>query len=381
MFRSFRPSLRESDLAYGICSSHDIFTSKIGNSLEKFSLTFAKNWVFLNHWAKNVCIKERRFDFLLFPRGAQCISDVSFQMSRIMTEDFPRVGFIGLGLMGRPMASNIMRKGHRVTVFNRSKGAIDELVAKGANSASSPMEVAKESDIVIDMVTDAPDVQDVILGKGGVIEASHKGLIVLDMSTNSPDVATAVSSVLIKKGVEFLDAPVTGGDKGAREGTLTIMVGGKKEVFEKCLPIFQCMGKEIVYMGDTGSGQATKLCNQVAVSLHTLATCESLLLGKATGLKLDSLLKVLTSGAASSWNLANLGPKIFSRDFEPGFKAAHLHKDLKYVMRLTETHKLALPGSGIVYQLFNSVLAENYGEKGTQVLARILEKLSEREIK
>ncbi len=298
-----------------------------------------------------------------------------------MSENLPRIGFIGLGLMGKPMAANIMQRGYRVTVFNRSKRAVDELVVKGAKPASSPKQVAVESDIVIDMVTDAPDVQEVILGKSGILEGSHESLIVIDMSTNSPDVATAISSALKNNRVEFLDAPVTGGDKGAREATLTIMVGGKKAVFEKCLPIFQCMGKEIVYMGESGSGQATKLCNQVAVSLHTLATCESLLLGKATGLKPDALLKVLTSGAASSWNLANLGPKIFSRDFEPGFKAAHLHKDLKYVMRLTETHKLVLPGSAIVYQLFNSVLAENYGEKGTQVLARILEKLSEREIK
>jgi 3-hydroxyisobutyrate dehydrogenase len=298
-----------------------------------------------------------------------------------MRENLPRVGFVGLGLMGKPMASNILRTGHTVTVFNRSKGAVEELVGKGAQSAVSPVEVAKQSDIVIDMVTDAPDVQEVILGVNGVIHGSHAGMVVIDMSTNSPEVATSISSALIKKEVEFLDAPVTGGDRGAREATLTVMVGGRKEVFERCLPLFQSMGKEIVYMGGSGSGQAAKLCNQVAVSLHTLATCESLLLGQATGLKSDALLKVLTSGAASSWNLANLGPKIFSRDFEPGFKAAHLHKDLKYVMRLTESLRLALPGSGIVYQLFNSVLAENYGEKGTQVLARILEKLSEREIK
>lgn len=298
-----------------------------------------------------------------------------------MSEHFPRIGFIGLGLMGKPMASNIVRKGYRVTVYNRSKRSVDELAMLGASSASSPSEVAKHSDVVMDMVTDTPDVQDVLLGQNGVIEGAREGMIVIDMSTNSPDVSASTSSALSKKAVEFLDAPVTGGDKGAKEATLTIMVGGKKEVFEKCLPIFQCIGKEIVYMGETGSGQATKLCNQVAVSLHTLATCESLLLGTAAGLKLDAMLKVLTSGAASSWNLANLGPKILSRDFEPGFKAAHLHKDLKYVMRLAEKHKLSLLGTGVVHQLFNAALADDYGEKGTQVLARVLEKLSEREIK
>src|SRR5487761_94328 len=298
-----------------------------------------------------------------------------------MSNELPRVGFIGLGIMGKPMASNIIRKGYRVTVYNRSKKSVEELVALGATRTSSPSEVAKNSDLVIDMVTDAPDVQDVILGENGVIAGSREGMTVVDMSTNSPDVATSISSTLSKKGVEFLDAPVSGGDKGAREATLTIMVGGKKDVFEKCLPVFQCVGKEIVYMGETGSGQATKLCNQVAVSLHTLATCESLLLGTAAGLKPEALLKVLTSGAASSWNLSNLGPKILSRDFEPGFKAAHIHKDLRYAMRLAEKEKLALLGTGVVYQLFNAVLADNYGEKGTQVLARILEKLAEREIK
>ncbi|MGI0078818.1 MAG: NAD(P)-dependent oxidoreductase [Nitrososphaerales archaeon] len=293
----------------------------------------------------------------------------------------PRVGFIGLGIMGKPMASNIIRKGYVVTVYNRSKKSIEELVALGAERASSPIEVARNSDLVIDMVTDAPDVQEVILGKNGVIEGAREGVIVVDMSTNSPDIATLISSALRKRRVEFLDAPVSGGDKGAREATLTVMVGGKRKVFEKCLPVFQCVGKEIVHMGETGSGQATKLCNQVAVSLHTLATCESLLLGTAAGLKPEALLKVLTSGAASSWNLTNLGPKILSRDFEPGFKAGHLHKDLRYAMQLAERKKLALPGTGIVHQLFNAVLAENYGEKGTQVLARILEKLAKREIR
>ena len=190
----------------------------------------------------------------------------------------PRVGFIGLGLMGKPMASHLLQNGFTVTVFNRSKGSVNELVSKGAKAAASPSALAKESDVIIDMVTDTPDVEEVLLRKNGVIESARRGMIVIDMSTNSPETATVVSAELEKKGVEFLDAPVTGGDKGAREATLTIMVGGKKEVFDKILPIFQAMGKEIVYMGPVGSGQATKLCNQAAVALHTLATCEALLL-------------------------------------------------------------------------------------------------------
>lgn len=283
--------------------------------------------------------------------------------------------------MGKQMSANLIRNGYQLVVFNRSKKSVDELSSMGAVVAKSPKEVASKSDVVLDMVTDAPDVEQVLLGENGVIQGAKNSLVVIDMSTNSPDFARSVSMRLAKSGVEFLDAPVTGGDLGARAGTLTIMVGGKKDVFQKCRPILQSMGKEIVYMGGSGSGQATKLCNQTAVAIHTLATCEALLLGSSAGLDLKDLLKVLTAGAAGSWNLSNLGPKIIQRDFEPGFKAAHLSKDLRYVMQLSEANRVSLPGSAIVYELFNSVLAEGNGAKGTQVLAKVLEKLASREIK
>ena len=283
--------------------------------------------------------------------------------------------------MGKQMASNLMKKGYKMTVYNRSKKSVIELQSQGAEAAETPKEVAKRSDIVIDMVTDAPDVEQVLFGEGGVVESARPGLAVIDMSTNSPEIARSVYSRLGDKGVDFLDAPVTGGDKGAREGTLTIMVGGKRDVFDRCRPVFEGMGKEIVYMGDSGSGQAMKLCNQTAVAIHTLATCESLLLGSSAGLNSKDVLRVLTSGAANSWNLTNLGPKVVARDYEPGFKAAHLLKDLRYVIQLSEKNHLTLPGSSIVYQLFNSIMAENEGEKGTQILAKVLEKLAAREIK
>ena len=295
-----------------------------------------------------------------------------------MTERNERIGFIGLGIMGKHMAQNLIKKGYKLTIYNRSKKSLADFYT--AKIASSPKEVAENSDVVIDMVTDAPDVEQVLLGKEGVIEGAMGGLITIDMSTNSPVTARFVSSKLAEKEIEFLDAPVSGGDKGASEGTLTIMVGGKKGVFEKSKSMLESMGKEIVYMGESGSGQATKLCNQVAVSMHTLATCEALTLGASSGLDLIDLLRVLTSGAAGSWNLTNLGPKIIQRDFEPGFKAAHLTKDLRYVMQLSEANRVSLPGSSIVYQLYNSVLAENNGEKGTQILAQVLEKLASRKI-
>jgi len=292
-----------------------------------------------------------------------------------------RIGFIGLGIMGKQMALNLMRRGYDLTVYNRSKKSVTELVALGAKGVESPGEVAKVSDIIIDMVTDAPDVEQVLLGENGVLSAARQGLVVVDMSTNSPDIARSVYSKLLEREINFLDAPVTGGDKGAREATLTVMVGGRKETFDRCKPVFECIGKEIVYMGPSGSGQAMKLCNQTAVAIHTLATCESLLLGSSAGLDLNDVLRVLTSGAANSWNLTNLGPKVAKHDFEPGFKAAHLLKDLRYVIQLSETNHLTLPGSSIVYQLFNSIMADGQGEKGTQILARVLEKLASREIK
>ena len=283
--------------------------------------------------------------------------------------------------MGKSMALNLMKKGYKMTVYNRSKKSVEELRSQGADAVSSPKEVATRSDIVIDMVTDAPDVEQVLFDENGVIEGARPGLVMIDMSTNSPEVARSVHSRLGDKSVDFLDAPVTGGDKGAREGTLTIMVGGKREVFDRCKPVFEGMGKEIVYMGDSGSGQAMKLCNQTAVAIHTLATCESLLLGSSAGLNSKDVLRVLTSGAANSWNLTNLGPKVVARDYEPGFKAAHLLKDLRYVIQLSEKNHLTLPGSSTVYQLFNSIMAENEGERGTQILAKVLEKLAAREIR
>jgi 3-hydroxyisobutyrate dehydrogenase len=297
-----------------------------------------------------------------------------------LSKNLPKIGFIGLGLMGKPMAANLLKRGYSVTVFNRSKKSVQELVALQALGVNSPKGVAENSTFIITMVTDAPDVQEVILGPEGVIHAAQRGQIVIDMSTNSPDVATSTASELEKKGVEFLDAPVSGGDKGAREGSLSIMVGGKKEVFDRSLPILEALGKTITYMGKTGSGQAMKLCNQVAVSINTLATSEALLFGTSLGLSPEDILKVLTSGAASSWNLQNLGPKIIARDFEPGFKSAHLYKDLKAVLRTAEKENVPLPGSTTAYELFGAVLAAKDGEKGTQVVAKILEKLADRRI-
>jgi len=228
-----------------------------------------------------------------------------------------KIGFIGLGVMGKPMAMNILKAGYPLTVWNRTRSKMDDLLAAGASGAESPKEVAEKSEVVITIVTDSPDVEEVILGPQGVIHGAHPGLVVIDMSTISPTVARKVAEELGKKGVKMLDAPVSGGDVGAKQGTLSIMVGGPEETFKECLPILEVMGKQITYMGPNGMGQTTKLCNQVICALNIQAVCEGLMLGAKAGLNLKKLLDVVTAGAAGSWMLSNLGPKMTERDFRP----------------------------------------------------------------
>ena len=286
----------------------------------------------------------------------------------------PRVGFIGLGIMGRPMAQNLLKAGFELTVYNRSKAPVDLLVSSGAASAESPKAVAERSDVVITMVTDSEAVKSVVLGRGGVIEGSHDGLVLIDMSTIAPAVARSVAGSLTSKGVPALDAPVSGGDKGAREGTLTIMVGGSATVFQACLPILKALGKKVVYMGPTGSGQLTKLANQILVACNMIGVSECLTFAKKAGLDLDRLIDSLSAGAASSWSLVNLGPKIASRDFAPGFKVKLLQKDLRYVLSAADDLDAPLPATSLVYGLYTEVEEKGMGDAGTQALVTALEK-------
>lgn len=287
-----------------------------------------------------------------------------------------RVGFIGLGIMGLPMATNIARKGFPLTVYNRTKSKAEPLAEMGVPIASSPSEVARSSDVVIGMVTDAPDVEAILFGPGGVVEGARGGLIFIDMSTNSPEHAKTFAARLAKVGIEFLDAPVTGGDKGARDGTLTIMVGGRREAFEVVKPVLEAMGKVIVYGGDVGSGQLLKLCNQIVVGIDMMAVAEALTLARGAGVSDEALLTVLSSGAANSFTVQYYLPKIMKGDLEPGFKAAHLRKDLRYVMDLASRIHAPLPGSSILLQLYESLVAKGLGDKGTQALIKVYEDLS-----
>ena len=290
------------------------------------------------------------------------------------------IGFIGLGTMGRPMVRNLLKAGFKVTIYGRRKPVVDELVAAGAVAAGSPAEVARPSDVVITMLPDSPDVKLVVTGENGILSGARSGMTVIDMSTISPSVTREIAGLAAAKGVDYLDAPVSGGETGAVAGTLSIMVGGRQETYEKYLPIFQALGKNIVYMGESGMGQTAKLCNQVICVLNIQAACEGLMLGAKAGLDVEKLLSVVSAGAAGSWMLSNLAPKMLERDFEPGFKVKLQQKDLRLALAAADELDLPLPGTSLVHQLFNAVEAAGMGEKGTQALITALEKLAGREV-
>lgn len=285
-----------------------------------------------------------------------------------------KVGFVGTGIMGKPMAMNLMKAGYTVNVYNRTKEKTKELVEKGATLCESPKEVAEKSDLIITIVSDSPDVEQVILGKNGMSEATPRGQIVIDMSTISPTVTRRIAQKLEEIGMEMLDAPVSGGEKGAIEGTLTIFAGGKKEVYEKCLPIFQAMGKTITYFGDHGMGQMTKLCNQILVGVHTLAAAEALSLAKKSGLDKKTVLDALLGGSAKSWILENVGSKMVENDYTPGFMVKLMRKDLRLILESSKELNIPLPATALAFQLFNLIASES-SEEGISALAKVFERI------
>src|SRR5215470_8127118 len=229
------------------------------------------------------------------------------------------IGFIGLGIMGRPMALNLIKSGFSLTVFNRTRAKTDPLAAAGAAVADSPAEVARDADVVITIVSDTPDVESVLFGSRGLSQGAIRGKTVIDMSTISPEATVEFARRLAEKSCQMLDAPVSGGEKGAIDATLSIMVGGKREVFDRCLPIFNAMGKTIAYTGQNGNGQKTKLVNQVICASNIVSMTEGLRFARLAGLDMETTLKLVSSGAAGSWMLSNLAPRILADDFAPGF--------------------------------------------------------------
>jgi 3-hydroxyisobutyrate dehydrogenase len=288
-----------------------------------------------------------------------------------------RIGFIGLGIMGKPMVKHLIDAGHELTVWNRSQPGIDEMVRAGAIAGASPADVAGKSEVVFTMVGDSPDVEAVSLGENGIASGAKSGLIHIDATTMSPSVTRSIAAAYEAKGIELLDAPVSGGEGGAINATLSIMVGGKKDVFDKCLTLFEAVGKTITYCGPTGAGQTVKLCNQVAVSVTNMAVCESLVLAAKAGVSPETMLQAISGGAASSWQLVNLGPKMIERDFRPGFKVWHQQKDLRLALEVARDNALPLPGTSLVAQLFASIEADGLREEGTQALVKALEKLAD----
>lgn len=278
--------------------------------------------------------------------------------------------------MGKPMATRLLKAGYRLVVHNRSPKPVEELVALGAIPASSPREVAERSEFVITMLPDNPDVRSVVVGSNGVIEGVRKGMVVIDMSTVSPHLAQELHKVLADNGVDFLDAPVSGSTMAAEAGTLTIMVGGRYEAYERALPLFRVMGEKIFYMGGPGMGAFTKLCNQIAVGLNLLAACEALLLAKKAGLDQQKVIEVISVSAGSSWQITTLGPKMVKRDFRPGFKVQHLRKDLRIVREIAEKLGLSLLGTSLVAELVKALDQKGHGLDGTQSLIALLEEMS-----
>jgi len=278
-----------------------------------------------------------------------------------------RIGFIGIGVMGNPMASNLLRKGYSLTILSRHPEREASLIAHGALTAGSPRELAHTSDVTILMLPDTSTVEKVLFAPGGVALGVRAGSIVIDMSTISPEKTIEFAERLADSGCAMLDAPVSGGQKGAEAGSLGIMIGGPKDVFEKCRPIFEAMGKTITYTGPSGCGQKTKLVNQLVGATNLLGAVEGLRLARAAGLDAQTTLDAVTRGAASSWMLANLGPKILQGDFAPGFSIRLQHKDLNLLKEWLARIGGDFPSADLVYSLFHMAMdagLENQGNQG-----------------
>jgi len=278
------------------------------------------------------------------------------------------IGWIGTGVMGRPMAHHLIEAGHRLTIFTRTKSKAKQLLEAGAEWANSPQEAAKDKDFVCTMVGYPQDLQEVVFGKEGVINTIKAGSIFIDFTTSKPTLAVEIANALKERGVLSLDAPVSGGDVGARNATLSIMVGGEKEAFIAARPILERLGKTVILQGGPGAGQHTKMCNQIQIAGTMIGMVEALIYGVKAGLDLETMLKSISGGAAGCWSLDNLAPRILKGDMEPGFFVDHFVKDMGIALEEAKRMQLSLPGLALVHQLYISVQALGAGRKGTQAL-------------
>lgn len=287
-----------------------------------------------------------------------------------------RVGVVGPGIMGGPMARNLLRAGHEVAVVGRTPARVEALVAAGARAAGTPAALAQQVDVVLTCLPDGPDVEQVVAGPSGVLEGAAPGLVVVDTSTIAPATARALAERCSARGVAFLDTPVSGGERGAVDGTLSIMVGGDAEALARARPVFDAIGRTVTHMGASGQGQTAKLVNQVVGAVTLAAVAEGLTLAVHAGLDPDAVLAAVGSGAATSWQLQHLGPRLVRGDFAPGFMVRLQQKDLRLALAAARDVGVALPTTGLVHQLFAAVEAQGGGALGTQALARAIEALA-----
>ena len=291
------------------------------------------------------------------------------------------VGFIGLGIMGRPMAKNLMDAGYELVVHNRSPEKVEELAEEGdATAAGSPREVAEACDVVITMLPDSPDVEAVVAGEDGVLEGIRDGALLVDMSTISPVVTEELAAKVREKGASMLDAPVSGGDVGAIDGALSIMVGGSEEDFDRAHPLFEVMGKVATHVGPTGAGQVVKACNQIVVALNIEAVSEALVLGSKAGVAPEKLVEALSGGLAGSAVMEAKKEKFFSHDFEPGFRIELHHKDLGIALAAGREYGVALPVTAIVDQMLEASKAKGRGDRDHSAILTLLEEAAQHEI-
>jgi 3-hydroxyisobutyrate dehydrogenase len=297
-------------------------------------------------------------------------------MALELTAGKTRIGWIGTGVMGGSMCGHVMGAGYRATVFNRSPDKAKPLVERGARLADSPQAVAQASDVVFSIVGYPRDVREVILGERGALAGARPGTVLVDMTTSEPALAIEIDRAARAKGVHAVDAPVSGGDVGAREAKLSIMIGGDAGIVEALRPLFATMGKTIVHQGPAGAGQHTKMVNQVLIASNMIGVCEGLLYAYKAGLDLNVVLQSVGSGAAGSWSLNNLGPRAIAGNFEPGFFVEHFQKDMGIALAESRRMQLCLPGLALAEQLYRAVAAQGYARKGTHALMLALAKLS-----
>ena len=288
----------------------------------------------------------------------------------------PRVGWIGTGVMGGSMCGHLRQKGYPVAVYTRTKAKADPLIEQGATWAATPKAVGEQSDIVFTIVGFPADVRDVYFSADGLLSAARAGQVFVDMTTTEPTIAKEIYEAARAKGADSVDAPVSGGDVGARNATLSIMIGGDQATVQRLMPLFETMGKRVLYQGGPGAGQHTKMCNQIVIAGTMVAMCEALLYGHKAGLSLETTVETIRGGAAGCWGLDNLAPRILKRDFAPGFVVEHFIKDMAIALAEADRMNIALPGLALAHQLYALVRAQGHGRRGTQALMLALEEMS-----